>query len=188
MIPNKAHLRRGILVHRDSLPVASVEKLGEDFAEHLWALPLWSAAKLPALYVSFGGEASTLKILEECFREKRAVALPRVEGSELRLHRVVSFDELAPGRFGIMEPRAETPAVSPAEPDLFVIPGVVFDRRGHRVGYGKGYYDRLLANTHAPVVALAYGFQIVHHIPDEPHDRPVDVILTPHGPVPCERT
>lgn len=185
MIPNKAHLRRGVLVHRDALPPASVEKIGEAFAARLWALPLWSSAKFPALYVSVAGEASTRRILEELFRAGRAVALPRIKGAELRLHRVTSFDELVPGKFGILEPRPDTPAVAPTEPDLIIVPGVVFDRRGHRIGYGKGYYDRLLAVTEAPALALAYGFQLVHHIPDEAHDRRMDYILTPDELIVC---
>lgn len=185
MIPNKAHLRRGVLVHRDSLPPACVEKIGEAFAARLWALPFWREAKFPALYVSSGGEASTRSILDELFREGRAVALPRVEGAGLRLHRVTSFAELVPGKFGILEPRAEAPDVGAGEPDFIVVPGVAFDRRGHRVGYGKGYYDRLLASTAAPVLALAYGFQIVHHVPDETHDRRMDYILTPDELVDC---
>jgi 5-formyltetrahydrofolate cyclo-ligase len=98
---------------------------------------------------------------------------------------VTSFADLVPGKFGIPEPRPETPCVAPTEPDLLVVPGVAFDRRGHRVGYGKGYYDRLLAVTGAPVMALAYGFQLVEHIPDEPHDRCMDYILTPEELIRC---
>lgn len=185
MISNKANLRREILTHRDALPAASVEKLGEVFAARLLSLPLWQAARCPALYMSFGGEASTRRILEACFLAKRHVALPRVEEAELRLHLVTSFDDLVPGKFGILEPRAEAPRVEPGEPDLFVVPGVAFDRRGHRVGYGKGYYDRLLELTGAPTLALAYGFQIVHRIPEEPHDRRMSFILTPDELVDC---
>lgn len=187
MIPNKAHLRREILVHRDALPAASVEKLGEVFAARLLSLPLWRQARFPALYMSFGGEASTRGILTACFLAKRPVALPRVEAAGLRLHRVSSFDELAPGRFGILEPRPETPVVGPGEIDLFVVPGVAFDRRGHRIGYGKGYYDRLLELTDAPALALAYGFQLVHRIPEEPHDRRMSFILTPDELIACEK-
>lgn len=185
MIPNKAHLRRGILIHRDALPPASVEKIGESLAKRLFAAPLWTNAKLPALYVSTGGEASTRAILAACFAEGRAVALPRVDGGEIRLHLVKSFAELVPGKFGIEEPRADLPEVADTEPDLFLVPGVAFDLRGHRIGYGKGFYDRLLARTRAPVVALAYRFQLVHRIPDESHDRPVHHLLTPDAWLDC---
>ncbi len=185
MIPNKAHLRRGVLVHRESLSAEAVAKIGEALAQRLWSLPVWRQARLPAMYCSMGGEISTRRILEELFREKRAVALPRIEGSDLRLHRVTSMAQLAPGRFGITEPLADTPAVSESEPDLLLVPGVAFDRRGHRVGYGKGFYDRLLQHTNAPVIALAYGFQLVHHVPEEPHDHPVDYILTPDELIVC---
>lgn len=185
MIPNKAHLRRGLLVHRESLNPESVAGIGEKLAKRLWSMPLWRNARLPALYCSMGGEISTRRILEELFREKRPVALPRIEGCDLRLHRVTSMEQLAPGRFGITEPLAETPPVAESEPDLILVPGVAFDRRGHRVGYGKGFYDRLLQHTGAPVIALAYGFQIVHHVPDEPHDRRMDYILTPEELIVC---
>lgn len=185
MIPNKAHLRRGVLVHRDALPADAVEKIGEALAARLWAMPLWRQARLPAMYCSVRGEISTRRILEELFREGRAVALPRIEGCELRLHRVTDLAQLAPGRFGITEPLANTPPVAESEPDLILVPGVAFDRRGHRVGYGKGFYDRLLCHTNSPVIALAYGFQIVHHVPEEPHDRRMDYILTPNELIVC---
>ena len=188
MIPTKAHLRRGILVHRDALPSEAVSRMARDFADQLELVPAWRSAKLPCVYVSFGGEASTRVILEEAFKSGRALALPKVEGSDVRLYRVDSLAQLAPGRFGIEEPVSGLPEVSPPEVDMFVIPGVAFDRRGHRVGFGKGYYDRLLAHakTGVPVVALAYGFQLVHHIADEPHDRPVCAVVTPHAVITCD--
>ena len=185
MIPNKAHLRREILARRDALPPETVEKLGEAFASGLGATPLWRKAVFPALYVSTGGEASTRMILDNLFREGRAVALPRVEEHELRLHRVTSWTQLVPGKFGILEPLPETPPVGLDEPDLILAPGVAFDRRGHRIGYGKGFYDRLLAQSRIPVLALAYGFQLVPHVPDEEHDRRMDFIRTPDELIAC---
>lgn len=187
MIPTKAHLRRGMLVHRDALPPEAVERMARDFADRLQLVAAWRQATLPCVYASFGGEASTRVILREAFAAGREVAMPRLVGSDIRLRRVASFDHLAPGRFGIDEPLDACPVVAPADVDVFVIPGVAFDRRGHRVGFGKGYYDRLLARatTGVPVIGLAYGFQLVNHIPDAPHDRTVDVLVTPHAVIPC---
>lgn len=187
MIPTKAHLRRGMLVHRDALPPTAVERMARDFADQLELVAAWRKAALPCVYASFGGEASTRVILHEAFSAGRDVAVPRIQGSDIRLYRVGSFDHLAPGRFGIDEPLEVCPEVPPAEVDAFVIPGVAFDRRGHRVGFGKGFYDRLLARAAAgvPVIGLAYGFQVVNHIPDEPHDRTVDILVTPHAVIPC---
>lgn len=185
MNPTKAEWRRQILARRSALTPEFVDDMGDAIARRLMDSALWRESRLPALYVSAKGEASTRGILEKLFSEGRSVVLPRVEGDRLSLRRVSGFDELGEGRFGIPEPAAFTLVVPPEEPDLFVVPGVVFDRTGRRIGFGKGYYDRLLSGVKVPVVALAYGFQLVAEIPEEAHDRRVDFIHTPEATIRC---
>jgi 5-formyltetrahydrofolate cyclo-ligase len=86
---------------------------------------------------------------------------------------------LSPGKFGIPAPGPDT---AEQQPDTIVVPGVAFDRRGHRLGYGRGYYDRALAaRPEALRIGLCHSFQLVEKLDDRPHDEPVDFIVTPDG-------
>jgi hypothetical protein len=76
--------------------------------------------------------------------------------------------------------------ISPDKIDLAVVPGVSFDRRGHRIGYGMGYYDSLLGQTRCKKIGLAYDLQIVEHVPNEPHDVAVDMIVTESETIDCK--
>jgi 5-formyltetrahydrofolate cyclo-ligase len=87
---------------------------------------------------------------------------------------------------GLREPDpGRTPLVSPGAFDLAIVPGIGFDRSGHRIGFGAGYYDRFLASTSASRVALAFSLQIVDWIPHGPEDQPVDWIVTEAGVIDC---
>ena len=92
---------------------------------------------------------------------------------------VQAMSDLAPGRFGLREPRG-TPVPADAM-TLFVVPGVGFDRTGRRLGQGGGYYDRVLAACKRPAVGLAFSVQVVDELPVEPHDHPIDWLVTEHG-------
>jgi 5-formyltetrahydrofolate cyclo-ligase len=89
------------------------------------------------------------------------------------------MEELVPARFGLLEPDPNRMRVaSPNEADVIIVPGVAFDREGRRVGFGGGYYDRLLSGNGALAVALSYEGQLVEKAPVDAHDVPVDVIVT----------
>jgi len=145
-------------------------------------------------YVSFRREVDTWEIMFAALGEGRTLALPRVEpGGRLSLRAVRDpLHELVPGAFGIPEPAPSSPLLEPEAVDLVLVPGVAFDRRGYRLGYGGGYYDRLLADMRSPAVTarrsspavaagLAYDFQIVDELPVGPHDQRVDLVLTERG-------
>jgi 5-formyltetrahydrofolate cyclo-ligase len=85
---------------------------------------------------------------------------------------------MSPGAFGIHEPLEHWPRV---RPDLLLVPLLAFDGRGHRLGYGGGFYDRTLALLNVPAIGIAYAGQEVASLPDEPHDRRLDMILTEQG-------
>lgn len=105
------------------------------------------------------------------------IAFPRVEGGHMTFrHFDPATDELVAGPFGLMQPGPDAPE---SVPDLVLVPLLAFDRRGHRLGYGAGYFDRwLAAHPHVSAVGLAFAAQEVERVPDEPHDRPLQVILT----------
>ncbi len=91
-------------------------------------------------------------------------------------------DDLTPGAFSIMEPDADKcPAVTSCQPDIAIIPAICFDRRGYRLGYGGGYYDRLLTTDDMKDtvrIGLGYNFQLVEQLPTQPWDMPVDIVCT----------
>lgn len=128
------------------------------------------------LYHSLPDELSTREFLERWSGRKRFF-LPRVNGLNLE---ILPYDRsrMALGAFHIEEPQGDE-TVDISEIELVIVPAVAYDRRGNRVGRGKGYYDRLLAETRATKVGVGYDFQLLdEEIPAEPHDVAVDMVIT----------
>jgi len=153
-------------------------------AERLFRLPEYKKAKTIMFYASKKLEVQTLDAIRMALREKN-VAVPLVKGDDMAAVRISRMGDLAPGAFGVPEPRRGT-QIRPKDIDLVIVPGVAFDAKGNRVGYGKGYYDKYLKKTvRAQVVALAYEFQIVPTVPAECHDVRVHKIITEKRTVSC---
>ena len=150
------------------------------------SLPEYVDARTVMLYVDIRDEVRTRPLLSAALNAGKRVVIPYcVAGDQLALFHMESFDELATGTFGILEPAdawrdRKDRRVDPVELDLIVIPGVAFDHRGGRVGHGKGYYDRLLeqARPDTTLVALAFDCQMVDEVPMQSHDVFVDMIVT----------
>lgn len=130
------------------------------------------------MYHSLPDELSTLEFIDKWSATKRFF-LPRVNGVNLD---ILPYDRsrLSLGAFQIEEPQGDDVA-DISEIEMVVVPAVAYDRKGNRVGRGKGYYDRLLASTKATKVGVAYDFQLVDEIDAEPHDVKVDIIITNGG-------
>lgn len=107
----------------------------------------------------------------------KRVCLPRVADSSLAFHEVRDLPELVPGRFGILEPRPDSPQVSISQIPLLAVPGLGFTCAGDRLGRGGGYYDRVLAGFAGQSVGLCFACQIEKSLPIEPLDRPVNAVL-----------
>lgn len=153
----------------------------------LETLPFFQHAQIIQTYVALRQEVDTHELIRRLLRTGKQVAAPKVEaGNELRQYFISDFFELQPGAFGILEPQPESSRLaSPEQFDLVLVPGLAFDRAGHRLGAGKGYYDRFLAQIKAPKIALAFAFQIVEEIPIEAHDQRVNVIVTEKEVISC---
>lgn len=119
------------------------------------------------------------------------VYFPRVRQAPpvgLEFVAVAKPQDMQPGPFGVLEPPADLPAVPLAQIPLLLVPGVVFDRQGHRIGWGQGYYDRILRGYSGVRVGFAYEFQVLEEIPYEPWDEAVDFLVTEAGLHPCSRS
>ena len=146
-------------------------------AQFLASLP-YAAASTLALYCSIRSEVATAGIFVAALQAGKRILYPRTVGTTLEFVAVESLETLEASRFGICEPLSGE-AFPLAAIDLLVLPGVAFDEKGIRLGYGLGCYDRALAEVERPtLVGLAYDFQVVATLPREEHDIPVDFVVT----------
>lgn len=177
----KKELRREVIRRREALSeeerVRAALLLTERIAGHQW----FYRADILLGFVSYGSEIDTCGILSEALMRGKKVFVPKVEGEELVFYRIGSLEELLPGYKGIPEPKGDTERyVYPEKNTLLLMPGVAFDPYGNRMGYGRGFYDRFLADKEAlQLASIAVGFrcQMVEQVPVEEHDiRPYQVI------------
>jgi 5-formyltetrahydrofolate cyclo-ligase len=182
-VVTKAELRRELMARRDGLP--DREQRASQVRARVAALPEFIASSLISSYVGVGAEVPTVPLLEWVMGRLRPVAVPWVGEGELHLTLIHSLGELQPAPFGLLEPRPEIRAwerrrIDPAAISLFLVPGLGFDRRGGRLGFGKGYYDRLLhrAGTVPLRVGLSWEAQLVDQIPMNPGDERMDLVVT----------
>lgn len=181
----KKALRREILARRNGLGLKEKEQMDREMFNRLldWK-PMWTGRPV-FLYLSFGSEFDTWPLLEELLKRKIPAAAPRVSGKEMEFYWIHGKEELERGFKGIPEPSAGCPRAE-AEERTILVPGAVFDRKGYRIGYGGGYYDRYLAaHGNAQTLAAAYPFQIVEEVMREEWDRPVDWIVTAEELILC---
>jgi len=148
---------------------------------HALSLFLIPDGRRVAAYFPMPDEAEITALLLEFLEHDVPLAFPRLgPGGELSLHEVRDFHaDLVTGAYGILEPRRDLPELSPQSISLFFVPGRLFSRQGHRIGRGRGCYDRLLARASGRRVAFPYACQIREAIPVEPHDERIDLIITP---------
>ena len=147
-----------------------------------------NAGALLAYVSSLENEADTWGILRAFLSESRPVFVPLTgeRFGEMTFSRILSLDELRPGRFGLLEPAPSARRTDPVPPDaVCLVPGLAFTRTGHRIGYGGGYFDRFLAAFTGTSVGMAYAFQVVDTVPVLPHDTPVDLLATEEAVVDC---
>jgi 5-formyltetrahydrofolate cyclo-ligase len=178
----KSDLRHQVLAARERMDAASKQHALSRILPALVALPSYRAARKVAAYMSFGSEIDTGPFIETLLADQKSLVLPRVDTAThtLALHHVFERDRLVAGPWGIKEPAADSPRTQIDEVDFILVPGVAFDRRGQRIGYGAGFYDRLLArrHRHTDCVAIAFDCQVVPRIPTEAHDQPIDRLIT----------
>ncbi len=186
----KNKIRAKLLKKRDMIPPDQKALKERAIEKGLCSLDVFRKAKSILLYVSFRSEVDTTRYLNDVLRLGKKLILPVVdpENKLLKLYEIKDTSELKPGYMGIPEPPVrEDRRAALKDIDLVIIPGTGFDTKGTRLGYGGGYYDRLLGyesrdpamgGKHIVTIAIAFEEQIGEAIPAEPHDIKVDIIVT----------
>lgn len=176
----KEELRRRMRSVRGAIPADARAARSRAMTERAVALDEYARARVVAGYVAVRSEADPAGVLSRAFADGKRVALPRVDATDALVLRAWSEGKtLVESELGIPEPPEEAPALAPDEIDLVLVPALAVDARGHRIGSGRGFYDRLLPLlTRAHKVAFVYDFQLLAEIPDTQGDARVDRVLT----------
>jgi len=143
--------------------------------ETIRSLDSFRKANSMALYVPVRGEVNLLSLW---MGSEKDVYFPKISPEIIAFHRAESMNDFAPGCYGIPEPTCRD-ACNVCDIDLIVVPGIAFDRRGYRLGYGKGYYDRLIENyPDVKTIGVCFDEFLMEKLPDDPWDRNVDMVVT----------
>ncbi len=137
------------------------------------------------IYVSIGTEADTRGIIRRLLEDGRTVAVPKTHEDTLTFHVITSLSQLKPGAWNIPEP-GDDGIIPPDETDVMIVPLSAFDTQGHRTGYGKGYYDRILSGCRLRI-GIGFSCQQAEQIETDEYDVGLDEIITERGILKCER-
>ena len=189
MSVTKAEMRKQMTARRDALAPEERARLARRLTEQLTALPQYAAARSVLATMAIGSEWDTRVFLERARADGKAIVLPRIgpPPRRLELHEVADLErDLIPGVWDIPEPDpARCPRRTLGEVDFALVPALAVDARGYRLGYGAGYFDKLLAGRGARpfcATALPAAFHVAR-LAAEPHDVAVDLVLDEGGPI-----
>ncbi len=180
IVAEKATLRAAALARRDGMEIDARLEADAAIAAHVLALDVWAGVQGPvAGYWPMRSEADPRPVMAALAERGVALCLPAVVEGALQFRAWAMWGPLVPGGFGTLVPPADAALVTPA---VLLVPLAAFDRRGFRLGYGKGYYDAALASLPgARTVGIAYAAQEVERVPTEPHDMALEMVVTEQG-------
>jgi 5-formyltetrahydrofolate cyclo-ligase len=175
----KNELRRHIRVQKKQYADAQLAAMSEEICSKVLRSAWWQEAGTLLLYYPLSDEVDVRPLIQEAYRNGKRVLLPVCRGEELELHLYEGEDSLAPGAFGIMEPTG--PLFAPddyLDIQLAIVPGMAFDRAGHRLGRGRGYYDRFLPKlSSAKLQGICFPFQLQEVVPTDIRDISVHEVI-----------
>lgn len=174
---SKKDIRKYVLEKRGHLTAKEWEEKSRSIYEKVVSHPFFLNADTVYCYIDYRNEVGTREIIEKAWEDKKKVAVPKVEDSEMSFYFIQEFTDLKEGYRGIPEPEPIFPADEAHA--LVIMPGAAFDRNCNRIGYGKGYYDKFL-NSHKIYHTMAIGFelQMVNRIPSESYDIRPEIVIT----------
>jgi 5-formyltetrahydrofolate cyclo-ligase len=173
------------LQRRDALPAEVRDEYSRLILKCIFEMEEFRRAQVVMAYCGFGSEVDTAPLLREIVARGKRLLLPKVNRAAraLDVYEVRDLEkDLVIGGWGIREPEPERcEAVRTGDVELVIVPGVAFDRSGGRIGYGKGYYDGLLAGCRAVTVGAAFEVQVFERVPMEAHDVRIGRVVTEAG-------
>ncbi len=174
---DKKALRAMIREKKRAMTEAQIEEKSRLLGEKFIASQAYQNAKTIYGYLPYNQEVRTVPMLKQAIRDGKRVAVPKVYGEEMKFLYITDFDRLETGYARIPEPLDDAP-VAEDPTALVLMPGLAFDEKGHRIGYGGGFYDRFLAREpEHPTLALCYEFQMLPQVDTEEFDIPVDWVI-----------
>ncbi len=178
-LAEKKLIRKEILCRRDNMTGTEVLQKSKEISERLFSLDCYKSAKVIFSYISNRNEVDTKSINMRVLKDGKKLAVPRVNGDLMDFYFINGYEDLEDGYFGISEPKIYTKKADADECELMLVPGVVFDKNFHRIGYGKGFYDKYIDKRDNSFVkiGLAYDFQILDKIPCDRFDISMDMII-----------
>lgn len=175
----KKEIRAAVKKSRREAKPSVIRADSDKICDAFLALPEYKKADCVFAYMDCKNEVETKKVIEQCWKDKKTVAVPKVFGEIMRYYAITSYDDLEEGYFGIREPKSEELEEVIRENGLMILPGVAFDEARHRVGYGGGFYDRYLEqHPDMKKIAFAFEFQVFPKVPFETFDRQPEKIIT----------
>jgi 5-formyltetrahydrofolate cyclo-ligase len=160
---------------RDAMTEEAITRLSKAAQSRVLENKKFETSRSVGAYFAFGSEVRTDAIIDEALRLGKKVSLPRVEGEMIRFYEFSDRKNLVSGKYGILEP---LPSSETTDIDLLVVPGVAFDMKGYRLGYGKAYYDKYLSHDGAYSIGLAFSFQVIDRFARDPHDKRLNALAT----------
>ena len=174
---NKKELRAQIKAAKRAMTMQQIESLSLDLCRQFLATEVYRNAKTVYGYLPYNQEVRTTEMLAQALADGKRVAVPKVYGDTMLFHYITDLSRIEKGYCGIPEPMGDEP-VAREEDALVLMPGLAFDSKGGRMGYGGGFYDKFLSREPGhPTVALCYDFQVFPQLDTEEFDIPVDLVL-----------
>lgn len=182
----KQQLRNKIEAQRKALDPQKLKSASARIVENFQTLDKFRSARMVALYKAIHGEVDIELLFSICWKAGMRTCIPvfNDKTKAYEMAEVMKKTRYSIGHYGILEPINPVP-LTMNEVDLIAVPGVAFDSKGNRLGRGGGYYDRLLDRFSGYSAAVAFDFQILESLPHEPHDIPVNGIITDTKLIKC---
>ena len=179
----KSKLRLQIINRLKQLSAEEKERIEKLLISHLIHSKIFQKASVIGTAISQSIEWNTKPIMEKAWQENKTVVVPKTYPitRQLQFFEVHKDSELERGYGNILEPKEDSNKVEKNDIDLLIVPGIVFDQYGYRIGFGGGFYDRFLTDYKQATVSIASKQQVINEIPTQPYDIPVDYLITEDG-------